>query len=430
MWLLLPSYECCESVIDQAAEELTKYWGGSFLQRKTKLTTKQEQVDAKSFILVDAASRTDFIGHGEIKMSAYTSSDALFSSILIAFAKRKTGLGKILMIALERECVRMGFGYAYLWTSDAEPFYVKNHYIECETNGGSFNSALAKLSEEGVNLLESFLFAKRISSSTKATTSAVKPKWLRKRLIDEFPLLWIDLETLQSSIEKELRITTAEAGLPVSLKCDFYPQALPWSRQVGPSCGIQALRIAFEMIMIRSKDSEAAEEVVEDATKNSFLQRARERGLTADGEIFDIENLSILANSCDEIRGRVLNFQEMSIDDIKTSLIRGDFLVVPYDRDDVGCQPCKKDGNKAHYSLIFSFAETESKSNSEEESFFLFTTHGLSARFVIASLREFKESNAQCKPVVMRRKEWVVGEEGAQLHNRILLISSSPTDAL
>jgi len=149
-------------------------------------------------------------------------------------------------------------------------------------------TSIESISAKSISKLEQ-LFAKRTTKNIESVldnasshdtnnSDSQQMVWMQKRIRDEMPLQDIPLSTLIQSIKKSLansppcesahgavlylhcsdRNTTAEARSSTVLTAsttDYNTLTLPWAQQVGPSCGIQAIRFAEHILNSANRHS-------------------------------------------------------------------------------------------------------------------------------------------------------------------------------
>ena len=117
--------------------------------------------------------------------------------------------------------------------------------------------------------------------------------------------------------------------------------------QNGPMCGLVALTMASAILSSPPlpTSSEVHPEVL--------LQLAKERGVSKNGEIFDVEFLKEIAQDCLHCHADVVSLE--SVDVMDTVLQCGKCLVVPYDADK-DHTPCLEEGHKAHWCVLIGMA--------------------------------------------------------------------------
>jgi len=110
--------------------------------------------------------------------------------------------------------------------------------------------------------------------------------------------------------------------------------------QQGPQCGLVALSMAAESLGL-SADTEL------------LFNKAKEMGITKQGEMFCAANLCKLAN-CFNINSTLGEGIIHNTEIILKILSSGKILLVPYDSDS-NHHPCLKNGHKAHWAVVYGF---------------------------------------------------------------------------
>lgn len=131
----------------------------------------------------------------------------------------------MLMEKIEEQSFNLNYGYLYLWSSDEEialPFYRKIGYLSCESVSSDVDS-LKQLTDENISKLEN-IFLKRLSINE--ITDSAPNVWLRKRLINELPIIPINQEFLQQ--ELQVLIKRFDIKVDYKLFCSCYD--FPWVR--------------------------------------------------------------------------------------------------------------------------------------------------------------------------------------------------------
>jgi N-acetylglutamate synthase-like GNAT family acetyltransferase len=282
-----------DALVEKACLLLNQQWGGCVTSRKATLMQKNY-----SWLLIDQSDPTTVVGHARLSPGLttvsnieYTALSGVVTSVVIDPALRGRGLGLQMMRLVEAEALRQGYCILALWTHDADEFYEKLGYMRCEQRRAvtTMVSAFGSLNNNALNKLEGVL-SRRLDSVTNGEPAQqlVIPYssqcqhaeqrstiWMRKRLVDELPLLLIPAQQVvlnirracraQYDLEKEpltprvdgwdifLHMATGcsptgidaqgSSGHPAPAGSEPGP-GLPWSQQVGPSCGLQALRFA------------------------------------------------------------------------------------------------------------------------------------------------------------------------------------------
>ena len=287
----------------------------------------------------------------------------MMTSVVVAKSYRGQGLGRRLVSAAEVQAKKEGFAFLYLAaTENARGFYERCGYEEC----GSSETRMIDTSA-----LERLLVGRGAEEGT----------WMRKRLRDR---------SLETFILDEL-------------PGDFHIKKCRWERQVGPTCGLVALRCARDALTGGNESDD-------------LLAMAQAKGMTRDGEIFDIVDLAKLA--VDFGLGAHVVQSTRWFDVVPRWLDSGGLVVVAYDQDSRDHLPVEMDGHNAHYALIVGY-------NGATKS--IVAVHGLSKRPLITDLDTLYRSNLQLRAVKPRRATaWVVPETGIRLgEGRLLLLSRS-----
>ena len=260
---------------------------------------------------------------------------AAVTSVVVDPARRGTGLGRTLLGHAEAATAKFGYGYLYLWTEDAQKFYEACGYDRCE-KVSLHRPALATLGSAAIGKLEALFAQKAATAGASAADdgagaeSSVRADstWFRKRLLELHPASKpLTPEAFLASAHDALRhageapndddaSSTAGDADTTSGWSVAMPTPFTWERQIGPCCGLAALRMARSALHPgcaaatttlppRSAESwakrmggnvelrvDANADVAADA---SVLTAAIERGFSSDGEVFDIHDLATLA---------------------------------------------------------------------------------------------------------------------------------------
>jgi N-acetylglutamate synthase-like GNAT family acetyltransferase len=359
--------------VDDAASLLNDQWprGGSIADYKNKIlgTTRNststnassgsrlEVLDNKcdevvslpcSYLLIDT-QEGELLGHGRLTDCFEGAGGNAAAATYIITHPRRKGYGRILMKLLEQEAVKLGYHYMYLWTATAIPFYHKLNYSRTERI--SLNSACLKtLETQQVGVLEAML-AKRSQETSKETVTLPPDAviqndvWLRKRLVENVASMTIPME---SRIE-EIRVAIHQFS-PNMYCWKYYLSNIPWQQQIGPSCGLAALR------MLRDHYNKNHSTSVDDNNgmnrKPSLLEEAQSQGYSIDGEIFNVNHMIKLAAYCGLVNTNVQSLGTMSYMDVWNTLKVGGTLILPYDSQPFTKKPCLTEGMNAHYGII------------------------------------------------------------------------------
>jgi len=148
---------------------------------------------------------------------------------------------------------------------------------------------------------------------------------------------------------------------------------VPWERQVGPSCGLAALRMVAASAAVRANTD----------ALDVLLARAKAMGAsTADGEMFDIGDLASLASGALGLRCRVVDF-------VAAPVSATCVVVLPYDKGPGAGRPELRRGRSAHYGVVVASAEVEGAG------LCLVVQHGASRCVVADTAARWAASNAQ-----------------------------------
>lgn len=232
--------------------------------------------------------------------------------------------------------------------------------------------------------------------------------WLRKRLIEE-----TEAEALPRDAHLDnVRATITVSSGPTEQSWFYCLRDIPWQRQVGPSCGLAALRMV--------RDAFLRENRMHEIKSASLLSAALKRGITKDGEIFNIDDLASLAKDVCGLQGNVLRMEEATMHDLLALVFNGRLIVLPYDSDRGSKLPSLEGGHCAHYGVIVgacwpgvsvvgsgaddghavklvecqALAAAELSSATEDRCMLL-VQHSMSKRLAVAPLSQFRASNGQ-----------------------------------
>lgn len=447
-------------------------------------------------ISTTTTTTTTVLGHGRLTecFESMLGNTVAATYIVIAPASRRSGYGSCLMTLLEAEAVRLGYHYMYLWTHKAVDFYKRLGYVET-AQVQVYRACLKRLECEQVNRLEQMLLrAKRqqkaaILTQEEKTSSGnsendnnnvsvketvlLPPEehnpesndvWMRKRLIECVHSTLIALPERIAEIQQGLRdyhtrqnapprTTTLTTSPPTSQRTSIQSSSsssslvwkyllvqVPWQKQVGPSCGLTALRMLREyQYSIKMDASQSLPDHLP-----SLLNEAKQKGYTHDGEIFNAQNLVHLAKDICQFPCCQLHAFRKSITPVdvwKSISTKRGLWIIPYDNDKITKLPCQNSGYTAHYGIIvgivFGFSNTSAATPTTNETHndnpnhvmdetnfqleqiceedvqqlenlsangkqqqspcqtILLVQHGLSPKLSIASWEEFFESNQQ-----------------------------------
>lgn len=449
----------------QAAVLLDAQWGGGVERRLRSLDGPE------GYLWLSRASGR-CLGHARLAAAATSDRDdaaggraAVATSIVIARAARGQGCGSRFMCALHAAATQAGYTYMYLWTSDAMPFYARLGYHVTE-GASADTAALRKMPTAALSVLEGMLArrtavpsplecvptAKQCARSGAMAQAKVGAMiHMRKRLREDLPLrsappedaLLRALHWAAARADKTTRTGEFAGSNSNVWRARFVRVARV--TQVGPSCGLAALRMARAHadgkgrgrahVAARSCDIPAAP---------SLLAAAQRRGFSIDGELFDVRHLCTLARVECGLDAEVIAWPHASA--LLATLDAGHLLVAPYDRGDThnGIPVCRG-GARAHYALIVGCARRVSSSGTTaadvaamsiacttapicggtvgDSDLIIVAQHGMSTYPVAATFDEWRTSNAQLHAVRKAfMKHGVVAGDGPHLAGKCVLV--------
>jgi N-acetylglutamate synthase-like GNAT family acetyltransferase len=418
--------------------------GGSIQDYQLKITSKEEvdELPCSFILLIDSDSdtaRPTIIGHVRITKCVDDSSGTAVAATYIIVKKpcRSRGHGRILMKLLEDVVIRLGYHYIYVWTRTAVDFYKKCGYVE--THKISLHRpCLKRLEGNQVSQLEAMLLASsrmRSKQNQQSFETVMLPPdnkrsdddgdddddddgdvWLRKRLVEQLPMETIDM---QDRIQ-ELQHAVAQKYSD-SIQWKYHLIQLPWTRQVGPSCGLAALRMVSGYYEAINNSNDNIDRDSVDDSCPSLLAYAKAQGFSHDGEIFDARHLCKIAKEYCHLSCKLVSFKNTSQMDLLKMLLSCRPLILAYDSQPFTRLPCSNNGRNAHYGIIvgvimgqegtgeehqwsllpLDFAEDDEGSASMESfvqscsQCLLLVQHSLSKKLSIASWDDFSRSNEQ-----------------------------------
>jgi N-acetylglutamate synthase-like GNAT family acetyltransferase len=463
-------------LLRDAARLVADEWGGNLEDRITAMLENHSH----AYILVDSSASTQrpiAVGHAVLKTGASKrNSDLIGSSVrngillsvVIDRNRRRLGLGRELMKLIEVVARNVhGYAYLYLWTSDAALFYEKIGYCNCEPT----SIDVPAFQKQAINVQKfEDLFVKRLSqltldSSLSVSTSSspymsgnisIACRWLRKRLTFSSPIEYVSLPEAKDLIMSEFKLLRVERPSLPYLEFTLFQNSLFLCKQIGPSCGIAALAMLLAYLSTQ----------IESGSPRNYsewlLREAIRRGISNDGEIFSVTDLSQLASDCADQADSVLrNRLKVYVNDTASALssVMGarpvseplrsteQYIILPYDRDLTRRNgPGLQGGLHAHYALVIGSAwplpegslESESKYTTTTAHFkqghleqakleqYLICVHGMSQHPVVAPVAEWIDSNAQ---LIQSRTGgsadlWKVDKKaGPQLAGKCLLVT-------
>ena len=423
-------------------------------------------------LLMLSGSQPQVIGHGRLT-ECYESAGgnaAAVSYIVIDSLFRAQGWGRRLMKLLEDQAVRMGYHFMYLWTTTAIQFYGNIGYRKCQRVSLK-RDCLKSLKTEQVQSLETLLVqkSKKRSASDQAVyhetlllppasstagdqTDTVEDVWMRKRLVEEVASVLVDVTTRQQELADAVRNMMESTQYHRSHEMEgtwyYHVHQVPWQAQIGPSCGLTALRMVREYFLTKQQQHEDVNNrnTNNDDCQNmqfpSLLGEARDRGFTHDGEVFNANHLQTLAKDICGIESEMSSTRTLTGQEICNLLVNsGSVLILPYDSNPRTRLPTQLSGQCAHYGIVVGmlvWIETETKQQQHDnegnkvtctegnkpvinlhklesgsgffnsrqpgiENIFVLVQHSLSIKLSIAPWLRFLQSNQQLVSVDERK---------------------------
>ena len=302
----------------------------------------------------------------------------------------------------------------FLWTHTAVNFYRRLGYMPCE-KVSLHRACLQTLERKQLDGLERMLSLRlgslmrpppsaAAAASASAATSAIggrpggdsaKPPlaeppshnfsehvagegdvWLKKRLVesvgsqpvprDRLVAEMTDAAVVASRAVKRLSRNGPAGeedgeGSSGAVQWEYVAVAVPWQKQIGPSCGLAALRMVRDYFVdAHSRDDDIGgasgqAHAASTATAHkqpSLLQAARDAGCSTDGEVFDAAALRKLAETVCGLRCEMRSLAATTPDDLVQVLSSGGCFIVPYDSHPGTRLPSLNEGRNAHYGVI------------------------------------------------------------------------------
>ncbi|GKZ01284.1 hypothetical protein MPSEU_001079400 [Mayamaea pseudoterrestris] len=349
----------------QPSSLLQKQWprGGSIQDYFDKITSSSKHLPCSYILLYEDAP----VGHVRITECLDDSSARAVAATYIITEPRNQGYGRILMKLLEKRVKQLNYHYIYVWTHTAVDFYTKCGYKP--THRVSLHRpCLKRLECSQVSRIESLLASRMAvmqhgSSSCDESTkrqaataetvllppdemvdggaSVIEDVWLRKRLVECLPLTIVSLKhRLQ-----ELQACTIKYPEYASWKY-YIRHDVPWTQQVGPSCGLAALR------MVHGAAQPTTAVATTDDSLPSLLEYAIQQHYSDDGELFDAMHLLRLGQDVCNLSCRTESLRATPARKILSHLMQRRLLVFAYDSQPATRQPCCNDGKSAHYGVM------------------------------------------------------------------------------
>eukprot|EP00659_Diplonema_papillatum_P014722 gene14722-22519_t len=364
-----------EKLVTEACQCLMEQWPGVSLDRRKALVSA---AGGRSFGLVTDAG--ECIGHVRMQSVADTHGEGpacAVTSVVIAKRHRGNRYGSVLMAVLDGHARSLGYTYVYLWTSTAAPFYRKCGYLPCDRVNLD-KPALRHLNEEAVSALEAMLQS-RVAKIEKAQQNGfyednpqqgVDVVWMRKRLVESLP----SVARTDEAIETMVHSVVSQNRFP---SFTYFIHNVPSQRQIGPSCGLTALRMAHDFYLNKDGSNTTPSASLLDADSHSktrttsnnsssttsagLLDEAIKHGFSQDGEMFSVPNLSTLATRFLNLRAELHTIadEEAACRHIVGALRSGRLVVFPYDREPGTSMPALYGGLYSHYCVFTGYGVRE-----------------------------------------------------------------------
>jgi hypothetical protein len=343
----------------------------------------------------------DVVGFARLQPSAKDPVGATWGMISsVVTQPRQTGIGKELMRAMEYEALAQGYVYACIWTDDDSSvtgFYRKCGYTESEPA----STASAVLSSKNLNL-------GALNKLFQSRTPAHGQKCMRKRLVvKKAPLS----QKAEQGSENDIALGELQIAYPSNPgDWKFIVRPITWERQIGPCCGLAAVRMVGRYLKPAWEDE-----------SDLLMKRAIEKGFSKDGEIFDIHNLAGLCEDVVGVKCVVRHFEEVtsgtefcsSVDAFAES---ENLVILPYDKGSGSGYPELKHGLFAHYCILVGVAE-----NFKTGAVLYLARHGASSKLIAAPREAWIASNSQLlKRDVVRYKD---DTDAINLAERCIVVS-------
>jgi len=316
----------------------------------------------------------DVVGFARLQPSAKDPKGATWGMISSLLVRPKgCGLGRTLLSLMEAEALRQGFTYSCVWTDDDSSvtgFYQKCGYAESEP--ASASSSVLNSNKLSLGALNK-LFQSR--------TPANGQRCMRKRLV-------VKRVTTQSRADETTEMEHAMSELSIMYGADaskwsVVVRAVSWERQIGPCCGLAALRMTGRYFQPTWEDE-----------TDQLMKTAIDQGFSKDGEIFDINHLALLGERVTGLKHQVRRFTDLvnSPNEVLSSpesfSKQNCLVILPYDKGSGSGYPELRSGLFAHYGIIVGVAQSD-------ERIVYFVRHGASSKLIGATKEDWIASNAQ-----------------------------------
>lgn len=126
-------------LVDEVSELLAGQWPvqGAEVRRSALLAHcrgRAKQLSPLPCHIVMVNSEETTVAHCRLQAACDTADgfSAALTSVVVSPEMRGKGVGRMLLAEAEAAAASAGFAYMYLWTHDAQGFYAKSGYSECE----------------------------------------------------------------------------------------------------------------------------------------------------------------------------------------------------------------------------------------------------------------------------------------------------------
>jgi N-acetylglutamate synthase-like GNAT family acetyltransferase len=400
-----------EKYAEQAAKIMNRHWtqiSEEFRKRKI-LEHARNQGFPTSLLLIDDDT-DNVIGHASIA-SAQESAEGkacVVYSVIVDQTLRGKGIGKLLMGKIEQVAVDMEFAIMYLFTNDQEQFYRKCGFIKAP-KVSALGANAHRLNSEQLKGLEA-LFAQRSAKVAPEWNADHDSIWMRKiiiesfsKFVDSYESLWAEAKTI--SIKKECNVI-----------------AIPWQKQIGPSCGILLVRLLRELFTSGYRKSQivfdsATGELKEQSESihpplgisnkiftGSLLDLCKSQKFSLEGEMLNYANLqSIIHQVLPFLSVQSFPISSKSTLEIINILKSGSIILAAYDKDKDNRPTTRPIGESQHAHWIAIVGHIDSS--------ILLGIHGMSSSAVSFEWTQFQQSTASLSPKYLPEgREWTANE--------------------
>ena len=367
--------DCASARLDEAAALLRAEFGAGVGGQRER---QAKDEDAWGLVEVEGGGAERVVAFAVVRPAAKDpvgARTALVASVVVDRNRRGRGLGTRMMDAIEATARASGhFAYTSVWAAPSvKGFYTRRGYAEVGEPVNNASKVLGKAAGDLSSLQK--LLGARVAKDHPNDTDVC----LRKRLVERTapPAAKSD-EDFLADVAEELR------GMGRGGEFEFRIQAarnVAWERQIGPSCGLAALRMA-----LRSFGAD------EDRL-DGLLTTARSMGASSDGEMFDITHLADVARKATASTIAVPGRLDISVEPVTAALLESfdlatTLVVFPYDKGSGPGRPELRRGLSAHYCVLIARAQLLKERA-------LVAVHGASSRLISATTSEWIASNAQ-----------------------------------